>query len=89
MTKQVTTKNVGLRGVMRSAAFVRGFNEARKGIPMDYACYLERGEINTRWAYERGRLLGFIFQGPLKDGHAVRYTAVRAMADAHSAGLIR
>ena len=89
MTKQVATTNTGLRGVMRSAAFVRGFNEAREGVPMDYDCYQDRGQTNTRWAYERGRLLGFIFQGPLKDGPAVRYTAVLAMADAHSAGLIR
>jgi hypothetical protein len=89
MTKQVGTKRVGLRGVMRSAAFVRGFNEARSGVAMDYDAYQERGQTNTRWDYERGRLLGLIYQGPLKYGHRVADSAVRAMHDAYHQRLVR
>ena len=89
MTGQVSTKNTGLRGVMRSASFVRGFREARAGVPMDYDAYQERGQTNVRWAYERGRLLGFIFQGPLKDGHRVNATAVYEMKNAYRRGWVR
>lgn len=89
MTKQVTTKNTGLRGVMRSAAFVRGFREARAGIPMDYDCYQGHGQTNTRWDYERGRLLGLIFQGPLKLGHRVNPMAVYEMKRAYQSGWVR
>ena len=89
MIKQVATGNTGMRGVMRSAAFVRGFNEARAKIPMDYDAYLGQGQTNTRWAYERGRLLGLIFQGPLKLGHQVNPTAVHQMKDAYLRGWVR
>jgi len=89
MTTQVKTKSTKLRGIMRSAPFVRGFNEAREGVAMDYDAYHGQGETNARWAYERGRLLGIIFEGPLKDGHAVRHTALHAMNGAVVSGLIR
>lgn len=77
-----------MRGVIRSAAFVRGFNEARRGIPMDYDAYQDRGQTNTRWDYERGRLLGIIYQGPLKYGHRVADAAVRALSEAHHHRLV-
>jgi hypothetical protein len=89
MTGQVSTKNTGLRGVMRSAAFVRGFYEARANVPMDYDAYQELGQTNTRWAYERGRLFGLLFQGPLKHGHRVSPTAVYEMKAAYSRGWVR
>jgi hypothetical protein len=89
MTKQVGTKSTGMRGVIRSAAFVRGFNEARSGVAMDYDAYQERGQTNTRWDYERGRLLGLIYQGPLKYGHRVADTAVRALSEAYRQRLVR
>ena len=89
MTKQVGTKRVRLRGVMRSAAFVRGFWEVRRGEPMDYDAYQEQGQTNTRWDYERGRLLGLIYDGPLKHGHRVSDGAVRAMSEAYYERLVR
>lgn len=89
MIKQVTTKNVGARGVMRSAAFVRGFKEVRAGIPMDYDCYQGHGQTNMRWAYERGRLMGLIFQGPLKHGHRVNTAAVQSLKEAFHRGWVR
>jgi len=89
MTAQVSTKGTGMRGVIRSAAFVRGFNEARSGVAMDYDAYQERGQTNTRWDYERGRLLGLIYQGPLKYGHRVADTAVRALSEAYRQRLVR
>lgn len=75
MTRQVETKQTGLRGIMRSAPFVRGFNEARAGLPMDYEAYQERGQTNARWSYERGRMFGILWQGPLKNGHKVSFYA--------------
>ena len=88
MIRQVTTKGTGVRGVIRSAAFVRGFNEARSGVPMDYDAYQDQGQTNVRWAYERGRLLGLIYQGPLKHGHRVADAAVRALSEAHRQRLV-
>lgn len=89
MTRQVETKGTGLRGVMRCAPFVRGFNEARARVPMDYDAYQDAGQTNARWAYERGRLLGFIYQGPLKNGHKVSWSAYTAMQDAYHQRLVR
>jgi len=69
MIKQVQTKQTSIIGVMRSAPFVKGFKEARAGKPMQYDIY--EWETNNRWDYERGRLFGLIFDGPLKVGKAV------------------
>ena len=89
MTRQVETTLGGFRGVMRSGAFVRGFNEARKGKPMDYDAYQEAGQTNARWAYERGRLFGLIYSGPLKQGPRVTWDAYSAMRNAYLSQLIR
>lgn len=70
--RQVTTKSTTIKGVMRSAAFVRGFNEARKGVAMDYDAFRE---TNDQWAYERGRQFGVMFDGPLKYGQAINMGA--------------
>jgi len=78
MLKQVQTKKTSIIGVMRSAPFVRGFKEARKGEPMQYDLY--EFETNSRWDYERGRLFGLIFDGPLKVGKAVNRGAVLYLA---------
>ena len=66
--RQVKTKNTTIKGIMRSAPFVRGFSEARKGVALDYDAY---ADTNQQWAYERGRQFGLIFDGPLKCGKAV------------------
>ncbi len=70
--RQVQTRSTGIKGIMRSAAFVRGFNEARKGVALDYDAYTE---TNDQWAYERGRQFGFMFDGPLKIGQSVNLGA--------------
>lgn len=87
MVLQVKTKNVSLNSVMRRAPFVRGFNETQKGIPMDYDAYLDE-RTNDRWQYERGRLFGLMYKEKLKDGHRVRYDAIRSFSDAVSRGII-
>lgn len=76
MTSQVATRTVTLRTVLRSAAFVRGFKEARKGLPMDYDAYGEAHETTNRWSYERGRQFGLIYTGPIKDGKTITHDAV-------------
>lgn len=75
---QIKTRFVTLNSVMRSAAFMRGVNEMRKGLPMDYDAYNEAHESNQRWGYERGRQFAIIFSGDVKKGRKVTYEAVRA-----------
>lgn len=70
--RQVQTKNTTIKGIMRSAPFVRGFSEARVGVALDYDAYTD---TNKQWAYERGRQFGLIFNGPLKKGNAINMGA--------------
>lgn len=86
---QVETRQAGFRTIMRTAAFVKGFKEARKGLPMDYDCFSGHGETNARWNYERGRLFGPLFNGPLKEGPRITWPAYAAFRDAYNAHLIR
>lgn len=82
MTTQVRTTSITIRSVMTRASFVRGFKEAREGIPMNYDCYGGEHETNARWQYERGRQLGCIYSGHLKRGNRVTFAAEQAMNDA-------
>ena len=77
MIPQAATRQVKVSTMMSSAAFMRGFNEARKGIPMDYRAYESAQEYKNRWCYERGRQFGLVYSGAVKDGRRVRYDAVR------------
>ena len=79
---QVETHKGTVRGAIHRASFMRGFREARKGLPMDYDAFTKQGETNDRWAYERGRLLAIVFQGDAKRGTRVTYEAVVAMSAA-------
>lgn len=80
MSRQVKTKTVSLKSIIHRAAFVRGFNEVKHGIPMDYDAYLsDRDDTNDRWQYERGRLFAYYFNGALKHGKRVTYEAEYAM----------
>lgn len=85
MATQVATKNQKLRGVMASAAFSRGFSEARKGKPIEYEAYTDSNS-NDQWNYERGRLLAMIYDGPLKEDRRVTYQAMTACAEAIQRG---
>jgi hypothetical protein len=49
MATQIKTTLKSLKSIMIRAAFVRGFKEARKGLPMDYDCYNKAHETNDRW----------------------------------------
>jgi hypothetical protein len=69
MLKQVHTKQTGILGIMRSMPFVTGFKEARAGKPIRYDAY--EHDANGQWNYERGRIFGLIFDGPLKVGKAI------------------
>jgi len=82
MASQIKTTLSTLKSTMIRAAFVRGFKEARKGLPMDYDCYGGGHETNARWQYERGRQLGCIYFGELKRGARVTYAAEQAMQTA-------
>jgi len=73
MLKQVYTSQTGILGVMRSAPFVKGYSEARAGNPIRYDAYINNS--NSQWNYERGRLFGLIFSGPLKVGKSVSRVA--------------
>lgn len=84
MATQVPVRTVKISTVMRSAAFVRGFKEAHRGIPMDYDAYGELGQMFNRWNYERGRQFGFIYSDALKDGARVRDHAVMAWISARA-----
>jgi hypothetical protein len=68
------TKSVPIQQVMRSAAFVRGFQEARAKKPFrDDAVSWEHS-----WSYERGRQFAVIYSGPLKSGRRLVFAAVYA-----------
>jgi hypothetical protein len=69
MRQQVQTKQTGILGIMRSMPFVTGYKESRTGKPIRYDAY-DR-DCNDQWNYERGRLFGLIFDGPLKVGKAI------------------
>jgi hypothetical protein len=73
MQRQVHTKQTGILGIMRTAAFSTGFKEARAGKPIRYEAY--EHDANGQWNYERGRMLGLIFSGPLKVGRSVSRVA--------------
>ena len=89
MAKQIVTRNVKISTVMRSAAFMRGFNEARKGVAMDYDVFTESGETSKRWNYERGRLFGFVYAGAIKTGAKVNYDAIMRYAGARHLNWVR
>jgi len=54
-----TTKKRKLTACMRGKAFVKGFNDKRKGKPLDYEAFPY--DTNAQWDYERGRLFACIF----------------------------
>jgi hypothetical protein len=89
MTAQVKTRTVSFKSVMRTAAFMRGVREARKGLPMDYDAYDNERNTDNRWNYERGRQFGLLYVGPVKDGGRVRWDAIYALREALGARHIR
>lgn len=85
--RQVKTKKSSTSAIIRSAAFVRGFNEVKKGIALVYDAYPP--DANKQWDYERGRLFGLRFHGALKTGAKVNYSAaVMLGVEFHNKSLI-
>lgn len=82
MSGQIPTRTIKITTIMRSAAFVRGFKEARKGVPMDYDAFSGKNEIPNRWNYERGRQFGFVYASTLKEGARVKNDTVLAWVSA-------
>ena len=89
MTSQIATKEVKISSVIRSAAFVRGFKETQRKIPMDYDAYSRDIETHERWCYERGRQFGFIYSGQIKTGAKVNHSAIFGYAEAYRKNLLR
>ena len=81
-----TVKFVKPHQIIHPSAFVRGYNEVRKGIPMDYDAYFDNPK--DRESYERGRMFGCVFNGSLKYGKKATYEAQRALSDAFYSGAV-
>jgi hypothetical protein len=79
---QIKQKLVTLGSIMRSAAFMRGYREAREGLPHNYDAFPMSGETKQRWDYERGRQFAFVYGGNVKDGARITYAAQDAMNEA-------
>lgn len=79
---QMPIANLTLKQLMRSAAFVHGFNDARQGKPFDYNAYVNSAP--KQWHYERGRMLGVMWDGPLKIGQKLTQSALYAAVNAFS-----
>lgn len=79
--RQIRTVDVTCQSIMRTKHFVRGFKEVKAGKPFDYD-YAPR-DPNDLWAYERGRLFAFVFDGKLKSGNKVLMSAMTAFASAY------
>ena len=86
MLKQMKTRDTGILGIMQTAAFSTGFKEAQAGKPIRYDAYDH--DTNGQWNYERGRLLGLIFTGPLKVGRAINRGAAIQLALAFNQKII-
>lgn len=73
MIRQVQTKpTTTTTAVIRSRAFVQGFNEVKAGKPLNYDAFLDS---NDQWNYERGRQFALLFNGALKKGAKVTMSA--------------
>lgn len=74
MIRQVHTKKTTIPGIIRSAPFVQGYAEVKAGKPLNPDAFPD--DVNKQWNYERGRLFGHLFDGPLKKGRALNFGAV-------------
>jgi hypothetical protein len=91
MIRQVKTRMVTAKSIINKKAFVDGYNQASKGLPIDYDYSANKGrsfDTSTQWAYERGRCFAFIWQGPLKHGNKVTQSAQYALGEAFRSGII-
>jgi hypothetical protein len=73
---QVATKTTTIGATMRAKAFLRGFSEVKRGLPLDPEAY--RNDAVAQWRYERGRQFACVYTGPLKQGRDLIYDATYA-----------
>lgn len=85
MIRQVKTANTTCKAVIRSKAFVTGFNEVRIGKPFNYDAFRD---ANDQWNYERGRQFAMIFPGKIKHGATVSQAAAWSLGLALSTNVI-
>lgn len=78
-----TVVTVSVKSILWTAAFRKGFDDARNGVPYDYDVYNEQQHNGLRWSYERGRLFGMSYDRPLKYGKEVSPYAIQAFAVAY------
>lgn len=73
------------KALINRAAFVKGYQEAHRGLPLDP----DWGKnTNEQWYYERGRLFASVFDGKLKNGRRVTYESQRQLSNAINQGSI-
>jgi hypothetical protein len=65
---------------MRSTPFNLGFQEIRKGKPLNYDAFPH--DCNAQWQYERGRQFAYVFGGKLKVNNKLSYYAIEAFHQA-------
>lgn len=75
------TRQVTHRSIISGAAFRKGYEEAKKGFPINYDAFTYK-EV---WNYERGRQFAFCYDGRLKDGNRVHMDALSALGLAMNA----
>jgi hypothetical protein len=86
MTRQIQTKSTTTTAVIRSRAFVQGFNEVKAGKPLNYDAFLDS---NDQWNYERGRQFALCFNGVLKRGAKVSQAAAWSLGlELHNKSII-
>ncbi|CAB4156594.1 hypothetical protein UFOVP1417_10 [uncultured Caudovirales phage] len=86
MIRQVQTKNTTTTAVIRSRAFVLGFNEVKTGRPLNYDAFRD---ANDQWNYERGRQFALCFNGVLKRGAKVSQAAAWSLGlELHNKSII-
>jgi hypothetical protein len=86
VTNATSVRRVSVSDQIKTAAFGKGFKEARNGKPFRADAYSESGR--NQWLYERGRMFGLLYSGPIKDGRRVLRPACEAFMDFYRRGLI-
>jgi len=77
-----STHGVTGQSIVGSAAFRKGYEDAKKGLPLAADDF----SVTNAWHYERGRLFAFCYNGRLKNGRKVRMDALLAFQQAYNAG---
>ena len=79
------TRTVTLRSIITNAAFRKGYEEAKKGLPLDPDAF----DYVQVWNYERGRQFAMCFNGVLKHGARVSQAAAWSLGlELHNKSII-